>query len=92
MRGAQGLAEKPLGSLGVARLTQHEVERIAVGIHCLVQVMPDLFDFDGGLVDSVRIVGGLEMGPSAFVEFGRLALDPAKDGRWYDQRGDRGPA
>jgi hypothetical protein len=76
----KGLAEKPLGGLGVSRRTQQQVEGMALGIDGPVEVVPRLLKLDVCCIDPVRVIGGLEMGAAAFVQFGRIWLDPTKDG------------
>jgi hypothetical protein len=48
-------------------------------IHSPVQVHPDFFDFDGGLVHFPGVVAGVEMRSATLLQFGGLLLNPAVD-------------
>jgi hypothetical protein len=72
----EGLAEKALGGLGIAGCTQQKVDGMAIRIDSPVEVIPLLLDFDVGLIDPVRIISSCEIWPAAFVDLGRVALDP----------------
>ena len=80
----KGLAKKLLCSLGVPRCTQHEVNRIALGIDRTVQVISLLLDLNVCLIDTVRVVRRVQPRPASFLQFGRIALDPTKDRRVID--------
>ena len=49
--GGDGLAEKVLRSGNAAGLTQIEINRAALFIHCPIQVLPLAFDVDVGFID-----------------------------------------
>jgi hypothetical protein len=74
----EGLAEKALGSLGIAGRTQSKVNGMALGLDRPIEVIPRPLDVDVGLIDPVRISRRCERGPAAFIELGRVALDPAE--------------
>ena len=70
--------------LGIARGTQHEVQRRSTSVDCPVEIAPLLFNPDVRLIDAVGIVGEAQVRSTPSVEFGRIALDPAKHGRMID--------
>ena len=84
MFGSEGLAEETLGSFGIVRLTEQKVDGLAGGIDGSIEIIPLLLDLDVRLIDAIGVVRLGAMGPTALVEFGRLALHPPKDSGMVD--------
>jgi len=80
----ESIAEKALGGLGIAGCTQQKVNGMALSIDSPVEVIPRVLDVDAGLIEPVRIMSSCEIWPTAFVELGRIALDPAEYRRMID--------
>src|SRR5262247_4428509 len=78
------LAEEALSRVGITRGAQHEVQHRTCGIDGAVEVVPVLLDLDIGFIHAVGIVGHVQVWSAPFVEFGGIALDPAKYGRMID--------
>ena len=51
------LAEEAFGGLCVSFCAEHEVDRLAGGIDRAIEVIPLPFDFDIGLINTVRVIG-----------------------------------
>jgi len=84
MLGSEGLPEEALSGVGITPCTQQKVDGLARGIDGPIEIIPLLLDLDLRLIDAVRVIGRGEMGPTALVEFGRIALDPPKHGGVID--------
>jgi hypothetical protein len=76
--------KEALGGLSISRRTQEKLERVALRINGSIEIHPFLFDFDIRLIDCPGISSGVEVWPTAFVEFWGISLDPAVDGRVID--------
>ncbi len=74
MRYSQRFGEKAFGCLSISSRTQEEVQRIAIRIHCPIQVHPPLFHFDVCLIDAPRIVRDVKMWSAALLQFGCVVL------------------
>ena len=57
----QHLVEEAFGGLRIPSGAEHKVNRLAGGIEGAVEVIPFPFDFDLGLIDSVGVIGRLQM-------------------------------
>ena len=76
----QALREKKRFAASVSRLgLKRNPSVFPSRIHSAIEVHPDLFHFDVRLIDAPRVVGRLEMGPTALLQFGCVALHPAVD-------------
>jgi hypothetical protein len=58
---AQHLAEKALCRLSIPGCTQQKIERMALGIHGTIAVVPLLFDFDIYLINTLGISGRFQL-------------------------------
>ncbi len=77
---AQDFAEKALSCSSATGLVQEEIERLPGRINGSIQIHPLSSDFDVGFVNPPRIIGLLQIRAAAFIEFGRITLNPAVDG------------
>src|SRR3954471_21262467 len=84
MRGGEGFEQELFGRCRISCRTEEEIERISFRINRSVEVHPLLFDFDRGFIDTPRVVGGFEVRSATFLHLGRVALNPAIDGRMID--------
>ena len=80
MLGSESLPEEAFGGCGIMPGTEQKVDNLTRGIDGPIEIIPLLLDLDLRLIDAVRVIGRGEMGPTALVEFGRIALDPPQDG------------
>src|SRR5712691_9657687 len=76
--------EEALGCLSISGGTEQKFQGVSTRIYSAIEVHPDLFHFDVRLIDAPRVVGRLEMGPTALLQFGCVALHPAVDGGVID--------
>ncbi len=77
--------EKALSGLSISCGTQEKFKGISGRIHCPVEVEPDLFDFDGGLIDFPGVVAGFQMRSAALSQFRCIDLNES-DKWWCDRR------
>jgi hypothetical protein len=84
MARVQRLPEKLFGGVGITGGAQHEVQRGTRRVDGPVEVVPLLVNLDVRLIDAVRIVGAFQLRSTPFIEFGGIALDPAKYGGMID--------
>jgi hypothetical protein len=61
LRKLEHFAEEALGGPRVSLSAQHEVNRLACGIHNAVEVRPFPFDFEVGFIDAVGVIGWPQM-------------------------------
>ena len=80
-RNSQRLTEQAFGRCGIAQAREHEVDRGIGGIDGSVEVGPPALDTNAGLIDTLGLMGWLEMTAQPLLEFGTVALDPAPDRR-----------
>ena len=80
----QHLAEKPFGGLRIPFCAEHKVDRLAGGIDRAIEVIPLPFDFDIGLINTVRVIGWAQMRAASFLQFGGISLNPPIDRRMID--------
>ena len=73
------LTREAFGGLGVPCRAQEKLERVAFGVDGSVEVRPRSFDFDVGFIDAPGVIGGFEVRPASFLQFGCIALHPAVD-------------
>jgi hypothetical protein len=77
--------EKAFGCLSTSSRTQEDVQCLASRIYGPIQVHPDLFHVHRRLVNTPGISCGFQMGSTAFLQFGCIALH--ESGRsWCDRR------
>src|ERR1019366_3540156 len=76
---AECLAKQPLGSIGVTKRRQQEINGGSPGIDGPVQVAPATLHTDVGFVDSPRLVCRLEMLSQSLLQFRAVILHPAPD-------------
>jgi hypothetical protein len=62
---------------------QHQ-EFSSSGIDGSVEIDPDFFDLDRGLIHSLGVVAGFQVRSRASFKFGSICLDPAVDGAMID--------
>jgi hypothetical protein len=77
--GTQRILEEAPGGSGITPGCQMEIDRAAGRIHGTVQISPPAFHPNVGLIHLPGTVCGLQF-PTAALQFGRIALDPAPDG------------
>ena len=75
----QRFDEEAFGGLGIPRRAQEELERVAFRVDGSIQIHPGFAHFDVRFVDPPRVIGGFEMWPAAFLQFGGIVLHPARD-------------
>ena len=80
LRCFQGFAEEAFGCLCISFAAEHKVDGVAFGINRSVEVLPPLFDFDISLIDTVGVVGRLQIRLGSFLQFRSVMLD--ESGRW----------
>src|ERR1039457_2232432 len=76
---AERLAKQALGSIGVAKRRQQEIDGGSPGIDGPVQVAPATLHADVGFVDSPRLVCRLEMLSQSLLQLRAVILHPAPD-------------
>jgi hypothetical protein len=76
---AERLAKQALGSIGVAKRRQQEVDGGSPGIDGPVQVAPATLHADVGFAHSPRLVCRLEMPSQSLLKLGAVILHPAPD-------------
>jgi hypothetical protein len=80
----QHLAEEAFGGLRIPSGAEHKVNRLAGGIDRAIEVIPLPFDFDIGLINTVRVIGWAQMRAASFLQFGGISLNPPIDRRVID--------
>ena len=76
---SQSLMEQAFGRRGIAQSREHEVDRGAAGIDGSVEGAPATLDTNVGLIDTLGLMGWLEMTAQPLLQFGTVALDLAPD-------------
>ncbi len=66
--------KEAFGSLGIPCRAQEKLERVAFGVDRPVEVRPRSFDFDVGFIDAPGVIGGFEVRPASFLQFGCIAF------------------
>src|SRR5713101_3975850 len=61
--------EEAFGCLSISGGTEQKFQGVSTRIDSAIEVHPDLFHFDVRLIDAPRVVGRLEMGPTALLQF-----------------------
>jgi len=84
LEGLEYLVEKALSRVGIARVTQHEIQRGTGGVHRPVEITPVLVDPDVRLIHTRRIVGGFQVRSVPLIHLWRIALHPAEHGGVID--------
>jgi hypothetical protein len=67
---AQEPTEEARSRVSIPRRSQQKIDCLALGIHCLIEVVPLLFNPDLGLIDTVGIVGDAQVWSTPLVKFG----------------------
>ncbi len=78
MRSSKCLEQELLGRVCISCWAQKEIERVSFRINGSIQIHPLLFDLNVRLIDSPRVIGGIEVGPAAFLQFGSVALNESR--------------
>ncbi len=73
--------EEAFGCLSISCGVEQKFQRISLRIYGTIEIHPCLFHFHIGLIDAPRVIRGLEMGPTALLQFWRVVLHPAVDRR-----------
>ena len=85
VRLGQRPAEEPLGRIGISPGGQQEVDRLAEAVDRAIQVGPDTFDLDVGLVHAPGPGAWPQMAPDALFELGGIGLHPPEQGGVVDR-------
>jgi hypothetical protein len=75
----QRFEKEAFGGFAIACRTQEQLERVAKGSDCPLEIPPGFLQLHLGLIHSPSIMAGLEMRPRAFVELWGRVLHPAED-------------
>ena len=84
LRKLENFAEESFGSPRASFCAEHKVDRLAGGIDRAIEVIPLPFDFDIGLINTVRVIGWAQMRAASFLQFGGISLNPPIDRRMID--------
>ncbi len=85
---ASRLAEEPLGSLGIPRGREQEVDRLTATVHSLVQIGPATLDLHISLIHLPGAAARPQMRPAPHLKLRRLGLDPTENGDSRPRRRD----
>jgi hypothetical protein len=77
--GTQSLTEEAFSGRSIALRGEQKIDGLAFGVHGTIEELVLALDLYICLVGAVAFVGGLQMWPAAFVQFGSVGLDPAPD-------------
>jgi hypothetical protein len=73
------MTEKVRGSCGIAGETPEKLQRVPLRIDGPVQIRPDFFDLDGGLIYFPGVIPWYQMRATTLFQFRDVALDPTVD-------------
>jgi len=79
MVGLHHLLKEALYRRNVTFRAQHKFDSIPLFIKCAIQILPLLPDFDVRLIDAVGSSSQLQVRAGAFIDLGRIRLNPSPD-------------
>jgi hypothetical protein len=71
---------RPLRRLGIALGRQQKVDRLITAVDSSIQIDPAALNLHVSLIHPPGAVVHAQVGADALLQFGRISLDPAKDG------------
>ena len=79
MSRSKGFREEAFGCLSISGGTEQKFQGVSMRIGSSIELHPDLFHFDIGLINTPRVVRRVEMRSATFLQFWRVVLYPTVD-------------